>query len=101
MGTPLMFPLLGGSGSGTIPVDAPVGVALREALGEGALPRTTWPAGEFCAAADLLEWWQANRGSYESFPLFDEWRARALTRREVSFMRLMRDRYDELFPDEP
>ena len=97
----IMFPLLRGGGSGAIPVDAPVGVALREALGEGALPRTTWPAGEFYAAADLLEWWETNRESYEPFPSFDEWRARPLTRREVSFMRLMRDRYDELFPDLP
>jgi len=97
----IMFPLLYGAGSGAIPVDAPVGEALRTALGEGALPRTTWPAGEFYAGADLLEWWEANREGYEPFPLFDEWRARALTRREVSFMRLMRDRYDELFPDLP
>ncbi len=97
----IMFPLLRGGGSGAIPVDAPVGVALREALGESALPRTTWPAGEFYAGADLLEWWEANRKAYEPFPLFDEWRARALTRREVGFMRLMRDRHDELFTDEP
>lgn len=97
----IMFPLLRGGGSGAIPVDAPVGVALREALGESALPRTTWPAGEFYAGADLLEWWEANRGDYEPFPLFDEWRARALTRREVSFMQLMRDRFDEIFPDQP
>ena len=96
-----MFPLLYGAGSGAIPVDAPVGVALRDALGESALQRTRWPAGEFYAAADLLEWWEANRGGYEPFPLFDEWRARALTRREVSFMRLMRDRFDEIFPDRP
>ncbi len=96
----ITFPLLRGGGSGAIPVDAPVGVALRSALGESALPRTTWPAGEFYSAADLLEWWDANRGGYEAFPLFDEWRARALTRREVSFMRLMRDRYEDLFPPE-
>lgn len=97
----IMFPLLRGGGSGAIPIDGPMGVALREALGESALPRTTWPAGEFYAAADLLEWWEANREGYEPFPLFDEWRARPLTRREVSFMRLMRDRYDEIFPDQP
>jgi hypothetical protein len=97
----IMFPLLRGAGSGAIPVDAPVGVALRDALGKNAMPRTTWPAGEFYAAADLLEWWEANREGYEPFPFFDEWRARALTRREESFMRLMRDRYDEIFPDQP
>jgi hypothetical protein len=95
----IMFPLLWGAGSGAIPVDAPVGVALREALGESALPRTTRPAGEFYVAADLLEWWEANRGGYEQLPLFDEWRARPSTRREVSFMRLMRDRFEELFPE--
>ncbi|HEY9515739.1 MAG TPA: hypothetical protein VIQ74_08685 [Gemmatimonadaceae bacterium] len=97
----IMFPLLRGGGSGAIPVDGPVGVALREALGESAMPHTTWLAGEFYAAADLLEWWEANREGYEPFPFFDEWRARALTRREVAFMRLMRDRYDEIFPDQP
>jgi hypothetical protein len=64
---------------------------------EGCLVRS----GEFYVAADLLEWWEANRGGYESFPLFDEWRARPRTRREVSFIRLMRDRYDEIFPHQP
>lgn len=97
----ILFTLLRGAGSAAIPVDAPLGVALRDALGDHALPRVTWPAGEFYAGADLLEWWEANRGEYEPLPLFDEWRARTGTRREVSFMRLMRDRYDELFPSDP
>ena len=85
----IMFPLLWGAGSGAIPVDAPVGVALRGALGESALPRTTRPAGEFYVAADLLEWWEANRRGFESFSLFDEWRARPRSARFVdNLMRL-------------
>ena len=82
-------------------VTSRVGAACEKAFAASGPPRTMQGTEEYYLPADLLDWYEANRTRYEAYPLFDEWRSRKRTRREVSFMRLVRDRYDELFPEEP
>jgi hypothetical protein len=84
--------------NGPLSLDSPVGGMLSAALGEREPRRTQLRTEVVYEAADLLEWYEANRATYESYPLFDEWRARKRTRRDVSWMRLVRDRRDELYP---
>ena len=93
----LMFQFLKGH-NGLLTLDSAVGGTLSGALGEQEPRRTQLRTEVVYEAADLLEWYEANRANYEPYPLFDEWRARKRTRREVIWMRLVRDRRDELFP---
>jgi hypothetical protein len=78
-------------------LDSPVGAALRSVLTEDG-PRMDH-RDEAYLPADLLDWYEACRARYEPYPLFEDWRARKRTRRDVSFMRLMRDRFDDLFDE--
>jgi hypothetical protein len=92
----LMYHFLRGH-NGLIMLASPVGEMLSAALGEQEPRRTQQRTDVVYEAADLLEWYEANRANYEHYPLFDDWRARKRTRREVSWMRLVRDRGDELY----
>lgn len=94
----IMYHLLGGHNSPVSPA-SPVGSALTRAFGPNAPPRTTNRGEELYECADLLQWFETNRASYETYALFDEWKARTRTRREVAWMRLVRDRYDEVRPE--
>lgn len=93
----LMSQLLKGENGG-LGLASPVGGMLSEALGEQGPRRTRLGTEMVYEVADLLDWYEANRANYEPYPFFDDWRARKRTRREVIWMRLVRDRRGELFP---
>jgi len=61
---------------GSIPADSELGKASAAVLGPD-FPVTTTKEGErVYFGGDLYLWWEANRGKYEAFPLFDEWSKR-------------------------
>ena len=93
----VMYHLLGGYNN-PIEATSAVGAAFTAAnISNG--PALTTNRGEpHYECANLLEWFETNRNQYEHYALFDEWRRRKRTRREVSWMRLVRDRYDEVVP---
>jgi hypothetical protein len=93
----VMFHLIEGH-NGALSTASPVGAAFASALGDNAPVKRTRQSGEFFEPADMLEWLETNANRFERLPLLDDWRARARTRREIAFMRLVRDRFDELFP---
>lgn len=84
--------------NGALSTNSPVGSAFASALGNNAPVKRTRYGGEFFEPADMLEWFEANVNAFEHLPLFDDWRARTRTRREVAWMRLARDRFDDVFP---
>ena len=94
----IMYHLLGGYNS-PISIASPVGEALTAATaGNTPAVTTKTQRPRWYETANLLDWFEVNRERYESYPFFNEWRGRKRTRREVSFMRLVRDRPDEAFP---
>ena len=88
--------LLGSGYINPFELDSPVGLALATALGSDGPPRTKQGTAEVYLSADLLEWYESNRNRFEAYPLFDDWRGRKRTRRDIAWMRMKRDRADEL-----
>jgi hypothetical protein len=60
---------------GWILADSELGKACAGVIGPDFQIRT-WKGNRLYFGPDLYLWWEANRGKYEAFPLFDEWSQR-------------------------
>jgi hypothetical protein len=61
---------------GSIPVDSNLGKASASILGPDFTVTTMKNGDRVYFAGDLYFWWEANRGKFEAYPLFEEWRNR-------------------------